>query len=70
MSTMYHRPGDSHYHSQQDCPVGKAIPIDDREMGPDGLPLCGTCVALKDRKAKAKRREEIARSAKGQDSEG
>lgn len=61
MGAMYHRPGDSHYHSQQDCSVGKDIPIDDREAGPDGLPLCEKCAALKNRKAKARQREDIAR---------
>lgn len=71
METMYHRPGEPHYHSEQDCSFGEEIPIDDREMGPGehGQSLCPKCGALRSQRAKASQREEIARQARVEDSE-
>lgn len=66
METMYHRPGDRVFHSEQDCPVGSGIPIDDREMGTgsEGQVQCEKCVTLRNQRAKAAQREEIARQAR------
>lgn len=61
MGKMYHRPGDSHYHSDRNCPIGEAIPIDDRETGDAGLLLCPKCASRRKQRGRAKRREDIAR---------